>query len=111
MSTAPSTSGKSPEAALKWEVLEGSIGLVTFDQPDSRANTLNQAVLGEFEKQRKEVGPLLVAALSQESHREAVRGSAIKALAQLDPAGAWDHAVRLAKYGARPPKLEPIRRS
>ena len=40
----------SPEAALKWEVLEGSIGLVTFDQPNSRANTLNQAVLGEFEK-------------------------------------------------------------
>ncbi len=56
--------------------------------------------LGEFEKQRKEVAPLLVAALSQESHREAVRGTAIKALAQLDPAGAWDHAVRLAKYGA-----------
>ncbi|HEY0556309.1 MAG TPA: M1 family aminopeptidase, partial [Thermoanaerobaculia bacterium] len=56
--------------------------------------------LGEFEKQRKEVAPLLVAALSQESHRETVRGTAIKALAQLDPAGAWDHAVRLAKYGA-----------
>jgi aminopeptidase N len=56
--------------------------------------------LGEFEKHRAEVAPLLVAALSQESHREAVRGAAIKALAHLDPAVAWDHAVRLAKYGA-----------
>jgi aminopeptidase N len=56
--------------------------------------------LGDFEKHRQEVVPLLVAALSQESHREAVRGAAIKALAQIDPAHAWDHAVRLAKYGA-----------
>jgi aminopeptidase N len=58
------------------------------------------ASLGEFEKDRAEVTPLLVAALAQESHREAVRSAAIKALAQLDPAVAWDHAVRLAKYGA-----------
>lgn len=56
--------------------------------------------LGEFDKQRAEVAPLLVAALSQESHREAVRGAAIKSLAQVDPDHAWDHAVRLAKYGA-----------
>jgi aminopeptidase N len=56
--------------------------------------------LGELEKQRDQVAPLLVAALGQESHREAVRGAAIRALAQVDPARAWDHAVRLAKYGA-----------
>src|SRR5438132_5186596 len=66
MSTAPSTSSKSPEAALKWEVLDGSIALVTFDQPNSRANTLNQAVLGEFEKllgqlnQRKDLKGLIL---------------------------------------------------
>ncbi|HEX4494450.1 MAG TPA: M1 family aminopeptidase [Thermoanaerobaculia bacterium] len=56
--------------------------------------------LGEFDNQRAEVAPLLVAALSQESHREVVRGAAIKSLAQVDPDHAWDHAVRLAKYGA-----------
>src|SRR5438552_1266449 len=66
MSTAPSTSGKSSEAALKLEVLDGSIALVTFDQPNSRANTLNQAVLGEFEKllgqlnQRKDLKGLIL---------------------------------------------------
>ena len=52
------------------------------------------------EPPRRRSLPLLVAALAQESFREAVRGTAIKALAQVDPARAWDHAVRLAKYGA-----------
>ena len=37
-------------AALKLEVLPGQIGLVTFDQPGSRANTLGQAVQGELEQ-------------------------------------------------------------
>ncbi len=41
----PSQSG----SALRLEVVEGAIGLLTFDQPGSRANTLNQAVLGELE--------------------------------------------------------------
>jgi 3-hydroxyacyl-CoA dehydrogenase/enoyl-CoA hydratase/3-hydroxybutyryl-CoA epimerase/3-hydroxyacyl-CoA dehydrogenase/enoyl-CoA hydratase/3-hydroxybutyryl-CoA epimerase/enoyl-CoA isomerase len=35
--------------SLKLEVLEGNIGLVTFDIPGSRANTLGQAILGELE--------------------------------------------------------------
>src|SRR5207249_2622873 len=43
------TSGKPAEPALRLEILEGSIALVTFDQPGSRANTLGQAVLAEFE--------------------------------------------------------------
>jgi aminopeptidase N len=56
--------------------------------------------LGDFESHRETVVPLLVAALAQESHREAVRAAAIRALAEIDPARAWGHAVRLAKYGA-----------
>jgi aminopeptidase N len=56
--------------------------------------------LGELGKRRDEVASALIAALSQESPREVVRGEAIKALAKVDPARAWDHAVRLAKYGA-----------
>lgn len=36
--------------ALRLDVLDGSIGLVTFDLPGSRANTLGQAVLAEFEQ-------------------------------------------------------------
>src|SRR3989442_9707434 len=42
-------SGKQSECALRLEILDGSIGLVTFDLPNSRANTLGQAVLAEFE--------------------------------------------------------------
>ncbi len=37
-------------AALRLEWLDGQIALVTFDQPNSRANTLGQAVLGELER-------------------------------------------------------------
>jgi 3-hydroxyacyl-CoA dehydrogenase / enoyl-CoA hydratase / 3-hydroxybutyryl-CoA epimerase / enoyl-CoA isomerase len=37
-------------AALRLETLPGDIALVTFDQPGSRANTLGQAVLAEFEQ-------------------------------------------------------------
>src|SRR5438132_11428370 len=43
-------SGKSPPAALRLEILPGDIALVTFDLPNSRANTLGQAVLAEFEQ-------------------------------------------------------------
>ena len=35
-------------AALRLEILDGNIALVTIDQPGSRANTLGQAVLGEL---------------------------------------------------------------
>ncbi|MBM4070581.1 MAG: 3-hydroxyacyl-CoA dehydrogenase [Planctomycetes bacterium] len=35
-------------AALRFEVIRDTIGLLTFDQPGSRANTLGQAVLAEF---------------------------------------------------------------
>lgn len=56
--------------------------------------------LGAFEKQRAEVVPILVSALSQESFREMVRGAALKSLAQIEPDRAWEHAQRLAKYGA-----------
>ncbi len=36
--------------ALRWEVTDPNIAVVTFDQPGSRANTLGQAVLGELEQ-------------------------------------------------------------
>ena len=37
------------EKALHFEVLDGDIGLITFDTPNSRANTLSQATVGEME--------------------------------------------------------------
>jgi 3-hydroxyacyl-CoA dehydrogenase/enoyl-CoA hydratase/3-hydroxybutyryl-CoA epimerase/3-hydroxyacyl-CoA dehydrogenase/enoyl-CoA hydratase/3-hydroxybutyryl-CoA epimerase/enoyl-CoA isomerase len=37
------------QPALRLETLPGPVALLTFDQPDSKANTLGQAVLGEFE--------------------------------------------------------------
>jgi len=37
------------EAALKFDVKD-NVGIITFDQPGSRANTLSQAVQGEFEQ-------------------------------------------------------------
>jgi 3-hydroxyacyl-CoA dehydrogenase/enoyl-CoA hydratase/3-hydroxybutyryl-CoA epimerase/3-hydroxyacyl-CoA dehydrogenase/enoyl-CoA hydratase/3-hydroxybutyryl-CoA epimerase/enoyl-CoA isomerase len=40
---------KSAEPALRLEVDDGNIAVLTFDQPGSRANTLGVAVLGEFE--------------------------------------------------------------
>src|SRR5437870_57680 len=49
MSSTTRTSGKPAEPSLRLEMLEGQIALVTFDQPGSRANTLGQAVLAEFE--------------------------------------------------------------
>src|SRR4051794_15513164 len=36
--------------ALKLDVLPGQIALVTFDMPNSRANTLGQAIQGELEQ-------------------------------------------------------------
>ena len=37
------------QPALRLEILNGDIALVTIDQPGSRANTLSQARLGELE--------------------------------------------------------------
>src|SRR5262249_58022306 len=54
---------KSPAASLRLEV-QDSTAILTFDQPGSRANTLGQAVLNEFEailaqlKKRGDVGGL-----------------------------------------------------
>jgi 3-hydroxyacyl-CoA dehydrogenase/enoyl-CoA hydratase/3-hydroxybutyryl-CoA epimerase/3-hydroxyacyl-CoA dehydrogenase/enoyl-CoA hydratase/3-hydroxybutyryl-CoA epimerase/enoyl-CoA isomerase len=39
----------SAAGALRFEVLPGNVGQVTFDLPNSRANTLGQSVLAEFE--------------------------------------------------------------
>src|SRR5437879_4482336 len=36
-------------SALSLDMRPDSIGVLTFDQPGSRANTLGQGVLGEFE--------------------------------------------------------------
>jgi 3-hydroxyacyl-CoA dehydrogenase/enoyl-CoA hydratase/3-hydroxybutyryl-CoA epimerase/enoyl-CoA isomerase len=40
---------QSSPAALRLGIRDGKVAVVTFDQPGSRANTLGQAVLGEFE--------------------------------------------------------------
>jgi 3-hydroxyacyl-CoA dehydrogenase/enoyl-CoA hydratase/3-hydroxybutyryl-CoA epimerase/3-hydroxyacyl-CoA dehydrogenase/enoyl-CoA hydratase/3-hydroxybutyryl-CoA epimerase/enoyl-CoA isomerase len=53
-SPAPSFSNPS-ERAVRLEILDDSIALVTFDLPSSRANTLGQAVLAEFEALVREV--------------------------------------------------------
>ena len=37
------------QAAVRLEILEGNIALLTLDQPGSRANTLGQAVQGDLE--------------------------------------------------------------
>src|SRR5215210_7743249 len=72
-----------------------------LEQEESYAARASAATaLGAFESRRAEVASLLIAALSQDSFREQVRGAAIKALGDLEPARAWEHAVRLAKYGA-----------
>jgi 3-hydroxyacyl-CoA dehydrogenase / enoyl-CoA hydratase / 3-hydroxybutyryl-CoA epimerase / enoyl-CoA isomerase len=42
--------------ALRLEVLEGNLALVTFDTPGSRANILSQAIQGDLEKLLDELG-------------------------------------------------------
>jgi 3-hydroxyacyl-CoA dehydrogenase/enoyl-CoA hydratase/3-hydroxybutyryl-CoA epimerase/3-hydroxyacyl-CoA dehydrogenase/enoyl-CoA hydratase/3-hydroxybutyryl-CoA epimerase/enoyl-CoA isomerase len=46
--TSPSRAADRPSAAFHQETLPGSIALVTFDLPNSRANTLGQAVIAEL---------------------------------------------------------------
>ncbi len=55
---------------------------------------------GGKRRRREEISGLLFAALSQDSFHELVRGSALRALAKVDPARAWEPARRLARYGA-----------
>ena len=54
----------------------------------------------EEKKRHEEVAAVLVAALSQDSFHELVRGAALRALAKVDPDRAWEPARRLARYGA-----------
>jgi aminopeptidase N len=56
--------------------------------------------LGKFGGHRDEVAPVLVRALAQESHRQVVRGAAIEALAELEAPQAFEHALRLSRYGS-----------
>ena len=42
-------------SAVRLEILEGPIALLTLDQPGSRANTLGQAVLGDLETAVKQL--------------------------------------------------------
>jgi 3-hydroxyacyl-CoA dehydrogenase/enoyl-CoA hydratase/3-hydroxybutyryl-CoA epimerase/3-hydroxyacyl-CoA dehydrogenase/enoyl-CoA hydratase/3-hydroxybutyryl-CoA epimerase/enoyl-CoA isomerase len=48
--TSPTNPSSASPPALRLEILDGNIGLIVFDLPNSRANTLGQAVLAEFEK-------------------------------------------------------------
>jgi len=54
MSPSPHASNEPSHSAIKLEMIEGDIALVTFDQPNSRANTLNQPALGAPEEQPAE---------------------------------------------------------
>ncbi len=36
-------------SSLRLDILDGNVGLITFDQPGSRANVLSQAVQSDFE--------------------------------------------------------------
>src|SRR5262245_42288506 len=47
--TPPASIPPQAGAALRLEIVDGNLGLITFDLPNSRANTLGQAVLTEFE--------------------------------------------------------------
>jgi 3-hydroxyacyl-CoA dehydrogenase/enoyl-CoA hydratase/3-hydroxybutyryl-CoA epimerase/3-hydroxyacyl-CoA dehydrogenase/enoyl-CoA hydratase/3-hydroxybutyryl-CoA epimerase/enoyl-CoA isomerase len=49
MNPTPSAPDRPAESAFRLEILEGPIALVTFDQPNSRANTLGQATMAELE--------------------------------------------------------------
>ncbi len=44
-----------PSAALRLEVRDDGLAVLTFDLPGSRANTMGQAVLGEFEAMAKQL--------------------------------------------------------
>lgn len=50
----PTSPTAAPEPALKLEVRD-NVAVLTFDQPGSRANTLNQSVLGELERAAAEL--------------------------------------------------------
>jgi 3-hydroxyacyl-CoA dehydrogenase/enoyl-CoA hydratase/3-hydroxybutyryl-CoA epimerase/3-hydroxyacyl-CoA dehydrogenase/enoyl-CoA hydratase/3-hydroxybutyryl-CoA epimerase/enoyl-CoA isomerase len=54
-------------SALRLDVLDGNVGLITFDQPGSRANVLSQAVQADFE-----------AVLAQLRQRTDLRGLILK---------------------------------
>ena len=82
-----SAPGKSSEPALRFEVVNGSIGVITFDQPNSRANTLGQAVLAEFEK-----------LLGQLAQRQDLRGLILKS----GKPGMFIAGADLRELGSRP---------
>jgi len=82
-----SAPGKSSEPALRFEVMNGSIGVITFDQPNSRANTLGQAVLAEFEK-----------LLGQLAQRQDLRGLILKS----GKPGMFIAGADLRELGSRP---------
>ena len=42
-------------SALRVEIIEGQLAVITFDQPGSRANVMSQGILGEFENIMKEI--------------------------------------------------------
>src|SRR5439155_26197527 len=76
------------------EIREGSIALVTFDQPDSRANTLGQAVLAEFER-----------LLAQLAKRTELRGLVLRS----GKAGMFCAGADLRELGAAHAAPEQIR--
>src|SRR5437660_2770287 len=87
MSASPRTPEKSPETALRFEVLDGSIGLIIFDLPNSRANTIGRAVLSELE-----------ALVSQLAGRKDLKGLVLKS----GKPGMFIAGADLRELGARP---------
>src|SRR6266404_5606730 len=83
------------QSALRLEYLDGPIALLTFDQPGSRANTLGQAVLGEFE-----------AALSQIKARSDLKGLVLRS----GKPGMFIAGADLRELGSAKPDPETARR-
>jgi 3-hydroxyacyl-CoA dehydrogenase/enoyl-CoA hydratase/3-hydroxybutyryl-CoA epimerase/3-hydroxyacyl-CoA dehydrogenase/enoyl-CoA hydratase/3-hydroxybutyryl-CoA epimerase/enoyl-CoA isomerase len=86
----------SPNAALKLEVLDGNVALLTLDQPGSRANTLGQGVLGELD-----------AAVRSLAARTDLRGLVLRS----GKPGMFIAGADLKELGAARPEPEQARKS
>src|ERR1043165_549018 len=77
--------------ALRLDYVQEGIARITFDQPDSRANTLNQGVLSEFEKlltQLEQQPKLQGLILCSGKPGMFIAGADLKELVAIKPGGA-----------------------
>jgi 3-hydroxyacyl-CoA dehydrogenase/enoyl-CoA hydratase/3-hydroxybutyryl-CoA epimerase/3-hydroxyacyl-CoA dehydrogenase/enoyl-CoA hydratase/3-hydroxybutyryl-CoA epimerase/enoyl-CoA isomerase len=91
-------SAASPGAALHLDFVQGSFARITFDQPGSRANTLNQGVLAEIEalqtqlEQRSDLQGLI---LCSGKPGMFIAGADLRELASVQPGSAEARGVTL----------------